>query len=156
MSFNSIYPDDNVIWFHPAFFCWSMAFWVLCCCWHENDDIKLVTLNCWRHLENWSRQLISVYTVVLLFVFWCGSWISVWIVVLLLFQIYYTCTRKYFKSRQNRRYIWLSMPKYPWTLLILCLSMIKLEHEKTEMDRKDRRMSQRIEQVPARQATRFC
>jgi len=44
-------------------------FWVLCCCWHENDDIKLVTLNWWRHLENWSRQLISVYTVVLLFVF---------------------------------------------------------------------------------------
>ena len=136
MSLNSIYPDDNVIWFHSAFFCWSMTFSEFC-------GVKMVTPYWWRQRKmdqnSWYLYILWFYYSF----FWCGSWISVWTVVWLLFQIYYTCTRKYLKSRQNRRYISFSMPKYSRTLMILWWSMIKLGHEKTEIAGDCRKWSKR-------------
>ena len=138
MSLNSIYPDDNIIWFHSAFFCWSMTF---------SEFYEMLTWTWWHNIGDVTVEWIKTADICTycdsIIRFWCGSWISVWTVVLLLFQIYYTCTRKYLKSRQNRRYISLSMSKYSRTLMILWLSMIEFGHEKTEVAGDCRKWSNR-------------
>ena len=148
MSLNSIYPDDNVICFDSAFFCWSMTF---------SEFYEMLTWTWWHFIGDITVEWIKTTDI-------CTDCDSI---IRFLVRKLNKCLNCGFVVVSDLLYVYSKILEIPaeqtvyFTINAEIFSNsddLVMIHDQTWTwkDRNGRRLSQIIEQVPARQATRFC
>ena len=148
MSLNSIYPDYNIIWFHSAFFCWSMTF---------SEFYEMLTWTWWHYIGDITVEWIKTADICT----YCYS------IIRFLVRKWNKCLNCGFVVVSDLLYVYSKILEIPAEQTIYFTINVEIFSNSDDLvtihdriwtwkDRSGRRLSQMIEQVPARQATRFC